>query len=82
MNVGDTELQVGRFTEGLSQTFHISLWTLLVPLLTGVLIARRVPSLIVLFLSSIVAGTVALILQPHILTEIGGGLVKCNTAGR
>ena len=76
MNVGDTELQVGRFTEGLSQTFHISLWTLLVPLLTGVLIARRVPSLIVLFLSSIVAGAVALILQPHILTEIGGGLVK------
>ena len=76
VNVGDTELQVGRFTEGLSQTFHISLWTLLVPLLTGVLIARRVPSLIVLFLSSIVAGAVALILQPHILTEIGGGLVK------
>ena len=76
VNVGDTELQVGRFTEGLWQTFHISLWTLLVPLLTGVLIARRVPSLIVLFLSSIVAGAVALILQPHILTEIGGGLVK------
>ena len=76
VNVGDTELQVGRFTEGLSQTFHISLWTLLVPLLTGVLIARRVPSLIVLFLSSIVAGAVTLILQPHILTEIGGGLVK------
>lgn len=77
VNVGDTELQVGRFTEGLSQTFHISLWTLLVPLFTGVLIARRVPSLIVLFLSSIVAGAVALILQPHILTEIGGGnLVK------
>ncbi len=75
-NVSDVKLQVGEFTDGLLQTFHISLWTLLVPLLTGVLIARRVPSLIVLFLSSIMAGIVALILQPHILTEIGGGMVR------
>jgi len=43
-----------------------------VPVLTAVLIARRVPSLIVLFASSIMAGIVALILQPHILTEIAG----------
>ena len=70
------ELQISHFTEGLSQTFHISLWTLMVPLLTGVLIARRLPSLIVLFLSSMMAGIVALLLQPHILTEIGGGLVR------
>lgn len=73
-----TEVQVGEYTEGLSNTFNISLWTLLVPLLTAVLIARRVPSLIVLFASSIMAGFMALILQPHILTEIasGGSLIK------
>jgi NhaC family Na+:H+ antiporter len=35
-----------------------------------------VPSLIVLFLSSVMAGIVALILQPHILTEIGDGLIR------
>ena len=75
-NSEEVELQVGQYTEGLSRTFNISLWTLLVPLLTGVLIARRVPSLIVLFLSSVMAGIVALILQPHILTEIGGGLTR------
>ena len=69
----DTELQVSQYAEGLDRTFHISLWTLLVPLLTGVLIARRVPSLIVLFLSAIMAGVVALVLQPHILTEIATG---------
>ena len=74
-NEGNTEMQIGQYTGGLERTFHISLWTLLVPLLTGVLIARRVPSLIVLFLSSIMAGIVALILQPHILANIGGGLV-------
>ncbi len=69
------EVQVAEYTEGLSRTFNISLWTLLVPLLTGVMIARRVPSLIVLFASSILAGIVALILQPHILSEIAGGEV-------
>lgn len=71
-NGGATELQVEQYTEGLSRTFHISLWTLLVPVMTGVLIARRVPSLIVLFTSSIMAGVVALILQPHILCEVAG----------
>ena len=77
-NTADAELHVDEYTEGLAHTFNISLWTLLVPLLTGVLIARRVPSLIVLFASSVMAGIVALILQPHILNEIAadGGLVK------
>ena len=75
-NRDGAELQVSQYTERLSQTFNISLWTLLVPLLTGILIAKRVPSLIVLFASSVMAGIVALILQPHILMEVGGGLVR------
>jgi len=75
-NGDGAELQINQYTEGLSRTFNISLWTLLVPLLTGILIAKRVPSLIVLFASSVMAGIVALILQPHVLTEIGGGLVR------
>lgn len=65
-------VQVDEYTTGLTQKFNISLWTLLVPVLTGVLIARRVPSLIVLFASSVMAGIVALILQPHILCEVAG----------
>ena len=74
LGMGDnTELQVEQYTEGLASTFNISLWTLLVPLLTAVLIARRLPSLIVLFLSAMMAGVTALILQPHILSEIGQG---------
>lgn len=63
-------MHVDEYTQGLSSTFRISLWTLLVPLLTGILIARRVPSLIVLFLSSVMAGIMALIMEPHILTQI------------
>ena len=63
-------LHVEQYTEGLSATFNISLWTLLVPLITGILIARKVPSLVVLFVSSIIAGITAIILQPHILCQI------------
>ncbi|MBO7609451.1 MAG: sodium:proton antiporter [Muribaculaceae bacterium] len=66
----NASMHVEEYTQGLASTFHISLWTLLVPVFTGILIARRVPSLIVLFLSSVVAGIIALILQPHILTQI------------
>lgn len=69
---GDDVLHVSQFTEGLSSTFNISLWTLLVPVLTAFLIARRFPSVIVLFLSALMAGVTALILQPHILTQIAG----------
>ncbi len=65
-------LQVEQYTEGLAGTFHISLWTLLVPLITGILIARKVPSLMVLFISSILAGITAIVLQPHILSQIAG----------
>lgn len=65
-----TELQVAEYTEGLAGVFNISLWTLLVPLLTGLLISRRVPSVITLFASAIMAGVMALILQPHILHQI------------
>ena len=69
---GDTEAaaHVEEYTQGLAHTFNISLWTLLVPVLTAVMIARRVPSLIVLFVSSVMAGIMALILQPHILCQV------------
>lgn len=67
----DCEVHVHQYTEGLSVTYNISLWTLIVPVLTAILIARRVPSLIVLFLSAMMAGIMALILQPHILMQIG-----------
>ena len=67
----DCEVHVHQYTEGLSATYNISLWTLIVPVLTAILIARCVPSLIVLFLSAMMAGIMALILQPHILMQIG-----------
>ena len=71
---GDVEAvpHVEEYTEGLAGTFNISLWTLVVPVLTAVMIAKRVPSLSVLFVSSLMAGVLALILQPHVLCQIAG----------
>lgn len=81
----DDSIHVHQYTEGLSGKFNISLWTLLVPVLTAVLIVKRVSSLIVLFLSALMAGITAVILQPHILTEIAGdaslGTVAALTKG-
>ena len=66
------QAHVAEYTEGLSRTFNISLWTLVVPVITAILIAKKVPSLITLSVSSLVAGICAIILQPHILMQVAG----------
>jgi len=64
--------EIAGFALSLKQTFHITPWVLLVPVFTGIMIARRVPSIITLFLSVLMAGIMALIFQPHILHSISG----------
>lgn len=76
-SVGDTTV----YTSALKETFNVTPWLLIVPLLTAVLIARKMPSLIVLFLSMVMAAIMALLFQPHILHGIAGaggaeGLLK------
>lgn len=44
----------------------------MVPIITGVLISRKVPSIITLFISAALAGVCAIIFQPHLLHEISG----------
>ncbi|WP_455961393.1 Na+/H+ antiporter NhaC family protein [Bacteroides bouchesdurhonensis] len=56
----------------LKEKFLITPWLLIVPVATGILIARKVPSIITLFLSTLLAGIFALILQPDLLHEIAG----------
>ena len=70
---------VAEFMDSLQATFTISPWLLLVPVLTGVMIARRWPSMVVLFLAIVLAVVVALVVQPHIVSQIseeqGGGML-------
>ena len=63
---------VEMFAKLLNDKFVITPWLLLVPVLTGLLIARKVPSIITLFLSALLAGIFALIFQPNLLQEIAG----------
>ena len=70
---------VAEFMDGLQRTFVISPWLLLVPVMTGVMIARRWPSMVVLFLAILMAALVCITIQPalvlHIAGETGGGLL-------
>lgn len=63
-------LQAADFSNDLKHTFNISPWLLLVPVFTGVLIAKKVPAILTLFVASVLAGIFALIFQPHILGSI------------
>ena len=63
---------VSEFIEGLQHTFVISPWLLVVPVLTGVMIARRWPSMVVLFMAIILAAIVGLVVQPQLFHSISG----------
>ena len=71
MNVSGSG-NVLEFMEGLQRTFVISPWLLLVPVLTGVMIARRWPSMVVLFLAILLAVVVGLFVQPTLIHQISG----------
>ena len=58
--------------ETLQQTFFISPWLLLVPVFTGVLIAMRLPSMVVLFLATLMGALTAAFTQGALLDEIAG----------
>lgn len=64
--------QITEFAAALSTKFTITPWLLVVPVVTGILIARKVPSIITLFLSTMLAGLFAFIFQPDLLREVAG----------
>lgn len=63
---------IADFALSLKSTFHITPWLLTVPVVTGILIARKTPSIITLFISTLMAGACAIIFQPDLLREIAG----------
>lgn len=63
---------IATFSALLEEKFLITPWLLAVPLITGVLIARKVPSIITLFISTGLAAVCAFIFQPGLLHEIAG----------
>ena len=68
--------QIAEYATVLDEKFNISIWLLLVPVVTGILIAKKVPSIVTLFISVALAGVFALFFQPHLLQEISGSDVE------
>ena len=68
------------FAEDLRNTYNISLWLLLVPVLTGVLIARKVSAIATLFIAAVIAGVAAILFQPHVIGFIADP--SCAGSGR
>ena len=66
--------QAADFANDLKSTFNISPWLLLVPVLTALLIIKKVSAIATLFIAAVIAGIAALIFQPHIISEVATGV--------
>lgn len=73
MQQSNSSAEIEQFTSALAGRFHISAWLLVVPVLTGVMIARKVPPIATLFLSTLLAVVFSLVFQSDALHEIAGG---------
>ena len=64
--------QIAAYANSLNDTFYITPWLMVVPIVTAILIGKKVPSLITLFVSSVMAGICAILFQPGLLLQIAG----------
>ncbi len=71
---GSDSSLINEYTSVLDSKFNITPCLLIVPALTAVMIARRMPALIVLALSTATAAIAAVIFQPDIIREIGASI--------
>ena len=70
MHSESSAAQAADFSNDLRNTFNISPWLFLVPVVTAILIIRKVSAIATLFIAAVVAGVAALVFQPHILTSV------------
>ena len=68
----DTSVHVEELSQVLKTSFNISPWLLAVPVITMILIAKRLPALVTLFISAAMACVAMVIAQPEIMKMIGG----------
>lgn len=60
------------YAEALRHTFHITPWLLLVPLFTGLLIWRKLPAIVTLFVATLLAAVALVVFQPELLPTLAG----------
>lgn len=69
-NGGEGVQNVDAYLHGLDSTFYISGWLIIVPFITAFLIYKKVPSLVTLFASVVMASIMAVIFQKDLLLII------------
>lgn len=69
----ESSVMAADFSQALKGSFHISGWLLLVPVVTGILIAKKLPAMITLSVAALLAAVTSLIAQPEIIASIGEG---------
>ncbi len=60
------------YADTLRATFRITPWLLLVPLATGILIARKLPALVTLFAAVVMACIAMIAAQPELIAKVAG----------
>jgi len=65
-------IQITVFEEALKANFNITPWLMIVPILTAMMIVKKISPIIVLFVSSLLAAVFALFYQPQLLQAIAG----------
>jgi NhaC family Na+:H+ antiporter len=81
MHDAPSAAQTADFSNDLKATYNISPWLFLVPVLTALLIVKKVSAIATLFIAATIAGIAALFFQPHIIGSIATGAVPGSFDG-
>ena len=68
--VSESVVDILVIEEALQSTFNLSPWLLVVPIITGLLIARRLPAIVTLFSSVVLAAIAMVVFQQQIIDMI------------
>jgi NhaC family Na+:H+ antiporter len=68
--VSESVVDILVIEEALQSTFNLSPWLLVVPIITGLLIARRLPAIVTLFSSVVLAAIAMVVFQQQIIETI------------
>ena len=68
-----SQVTAAEFASDLSGTFRITPWLMVTPLVTAIMISRKTPALLTLFIAALMAIATALIFQPQIIWHVATG---------
>ena len=66
------DISIADSQQAIKEVFHITPWLLLVPLILGVVIIKKVPALPALIIGALLGGIFAIFFQPDILRNVAG----------